>query len=131
MAKRSDRYDFPRFFKTFSERPRLRLLNLVREGDVCLCHLADVTGLSEATAARHLGIAHRSGLVRVQLVNRRKFYHLSVPLEPSAAEMLNAVLKLMDEDAEMRADRAALSERLTDPLIPAYCPPPGGCVSGT
>ena len=46
-------------------------------------------------------------------------------------EMLQAVLRLMDEDAQMRADRAALSARLTDPLIPAYCPPPDCRISGT
>jgi ArsR family transcriptional regulator len=124
MSKRTDRYDFPRFFRAFSERARLRLLNLINDREVCLCQLARVTGLSESTAFRHLGIARRSGLVSVRQVNKNRFFKLVSPGDPHARELLRSVTSLMAEDHELRADLKALNEVLSDPASELACPPP-------
>ena len=41
-------------FKAFADPVRLRLLNLLAEGEVCVCHLHEALDLPQSTVSRHL-----------------------------------------------------------------------------
>lgn len=42
---------------------RLRILNLLRQGSVCVCDLQRVLGFSQPTVSRHLAVLRHAGLV--------------------------------------------------------------------
>lgn len=50
-------------FKAFADPVRLRLLNLLLGGEVCVCHLHDALDLPQSTVSRHLAYLRRRGLV--------------------------------------------------------------------
>ena len=41
-------------FKAFADPVRLRLLNLLMAGEVCVCHLHETLDLPQSTVSRHL-----------------------------------------------------------------------------
>lgn len=52
-----------RMFRAFSDRTRLRILNLLKLGEFCVCDLVSIIGIPQAKASRHLGYLRRAGLV--------------------------------------------------------------------
>jgi len=71
---------------------RLRLLSLLVAGDLCVCDLTDLTGLSQPFVSRHLARLRSAGLVRVE--RRGKFaYYALADLGPDLAAQLDATLR--------------------------------------
>src|SRR5262245_59020888 len=79
------------FFTALSDRTRLRLLNLLRGGEVCVCDLVDGVGAPQPTISRHLGILRRSGLVAC----RREGLWMHYRLAEGAAELLEDVFECL------------------------------------
>jgi ArsR family transcriptional regulator, arsenate/arsenite/antimonite-responsive transcriptional repressor len=50
-------------FKAFADPVRLRLLNLLSDGEVCVCHLHGALDLPQSTVSRHLAYLRKRGLV--------------------------------------------------------------------
>jgi len=50
-------------FKAFAVPVRLRLLNLLVDGEVCVCHLHEALELPQSTVSRHLAYLRKRGLV--------------------------------------------------------------------
>jgi ArsR family transcriptional regulator len=66
-------------FRAFADRTRLRLLNLLRGGELCVCDLVDVIGAPQPTVSRHLAYLRRCGLVRVRKEGLWSYYRLAKP----------------------------------------------------
>src|SRR5688572_27471908 len=50
-------------FRAFSDRTRLRILCLLRGGELCVCDLVNVLGIPQPTVSRHLAYLRKAGLV--------------------------------------------------------------------
>ena len=55
--------DLELFFAALADRTRLRLLNLMRDGEVCVCFFAETLGTNNPKISRHLAYLKRAGLV--------------------------------------------------------------------
>jgi ArsR family transcriptional regulator len=53
-------------FRAFSDRTRLRILHLLRGGEVCVGDLVKILRVPQPTASRHLAYLRRAGLVRIR-----------------------------------------------------------------
>ncbi len=40
--------------RAVSDRTHLRILNMLRDGELCVCRIVDVLGVPQPTASRHL-----------------------------------------------------------------------------
>jgi ArsR family transcriptional regulator, arsenate/arsenite/antimonite-responsive transcriptional repressor len=69
-------------FRAFADETRLRLLNLLLEGETCVCHLCDVVHKPQPTVSRHLAYLRRAGLVAVRQDGRWK--HYAIAKKPTA-----------------------------------------------
>lgn len=69
-------------FRAVADETRLRLLNLLLDGEICVCHLCDVLRRPQPTISRHLAYLRRAGLVRVRQDGRWK--HYAVTRKPTA-----------------------------------------------
>jgi len=49
--------------KALSDETRLRVINLLYEGELCVCDIMEVLDISQAKASRHLAVLRRAGLV--------------------------------------------------------------------
>lgn len=64
-------------FRAFADRTRLRLLHLLRGGEVCVCDLQRVLGVPQAKVSRHLAYLRRAGLVRARRQGLWMYYSLA------------------------------------------------------
>ena len=75
-------------FRAFSDRTRLRILNLLRGGETCVCDLVDVIGAPQPKVSRHLAYLRRAGLV----VARRDGLWQHYSLSPAKTEFHQSLL---------------------------------------
>ncbi len=78
-------------FRAFSDGTRLRLLNLLRGGEVCVCDLVDVLALPQPKVSRHLAYLRRAGLVTA----RKDGYWMHYSLSPATTEFHKSLLNCL------------------------------------
>ncbi len=103
------------FFAALADRTRLRLINLMRGGEVCVCFFAETLGTNNPKISRHLAYLKRAGLVTGRRDGKWIHYSLTVPKDPQATAILDSVMKTFEADEQMRADR--------DNLVNVCCSP--------
>jgi ArsR family transcriptional regulator len=64
-------------FRAVSDRTRLRILNLLRDGELCVCDLVDLLDVPQPTASRHLAYLRKTNLVAVREDGRWAYYRLA------------------------------------------------------
>lgn len=95
-------------FRALADRTRLRLLNLVRDQELCVCYLVEVLGMSQPKVSRHLAYLRRAGIVAARRQATWMHYRIVLPKEERAARILREVLASLAEDREMQRDLARL-----------------------
>ena len=101
-------FDKELFYRALADRTRLRLLNLLADGEVCVCFLVEILGASQPKVSRHLAYLRRAGVVASRREGTWGHYRITPPADPNAARVLAETLVWLAKDAEMRADRKRL-----------------------
>ena len=91
-----------RFFHILSHPARLQILDILREGDECVCHIQSVLGKRQAYVSQQLMILRDAGLVIDRKDGLNVFYRLA---EPAVADVLEVLLGPMEQRSE--CDQAA------------------------
>ena len=86
---KTDRVDV--MFRAFSDRTRLRILNLLRGGETCVCDLVAVLGLPQPKVSRHLAYLRRARLV----VGRKDGLWMYYGLTPADTEFHKSLLNCL------------------------------------
>lgn len=92
------------FFAALADKTRLRLLNLMRNGEVCVCFFAETLETNNPKISRHLSYLKRAGLVTARRDGKWMHYRISEPTNKAAAEVFNATMKMLENDPEMKLD---------------------------
>ena len=66
-------------FRAFSDRTRLRILHMLRDGELCVCDIVDVLGVPQPKASRHLSYLRKAGLVEARKDGLWKLLQSSLP----------------------------------------------------
>lgn len=121
MPKAATPPDVDTVFKAFSDRTRLRILNLLHGSqELCVCDIFEVLGLQQAKVSRHLAYLRRAGLVDTRRDGQWIYYRLSPASGSFHQKMLECISCCMSEVPELQTDRKRLD------AIPARCSD-GGC----
>lgn len=96
---------------------RLRLLNLLRNGEVCVCYFVQILGQTQPKVSRHLAYLRRAGLAAARRDGKWMHYRLTRPDDKAVAGVLDAAMLALRGNAAMQADMAML-ERACCGLIP-------------
>jgi ArsR family transcriptional regulator len=107
-------------FQAFGDPTRLRVLHLLRGGEMCVGDLVEVLGVPQPTASRHLARLRESGLVEVRRDGRWSFYSLAPATGEFHRRLVGCLASCFAEVPELQAD-AARAERLRAQ---------GGCCAG-
>ena len=118
MMGNGNGFDPELFFAALADKTRLRLLNLMSEGEVCVCFLADTLGTNDPKISRHLAYLKRAGLVTGRRDGKWMHYSIREPREPHAREVLAATLRMMRDDNAMARDRKRLVKVCCSPSTP-------------
>ena len=66
-------------FSAIADETRLKMLELIRDEELCACELMAALELTQPTTSHHLGILERSGLVTSRREGKWVFYRLAHP----------------------------------------------------
>lgn len=97
-----------RLFEALADRTRLRLLNLLAQGEICVCYFTAILGAPQPTVSRHLAYLRRTGLVDTRREGKWIHYRLAEPADAASARVLRTVLDEIATDREMQRDVKAL-----------------------
>ena len=95
-------------FAALADRTRLRLLNLMRDGEVCVCFFAETLGTNNPKISRHLTYLKRANLVEGRREGKWMHYRITEPNDKQAAEVFSRIMEMFKNDKEMQSDREQL-----------------------
>ncbi len=97
-------------YKCLCDLNRLRILHLLREGPLCVCHLQETLGIGPTRTSQQLAFLRKHGMVEVKVCGQWRVYAL--PEKPGAA--LSANLACLQDCVtsypQFAADRAKLAK---------------------
>jgi ArsR family transcriptional regulator len=100
----------PDLFRAFADVTRLRLLNLLLEGELCVCDLCDVLDEIQPKVSRHLAYLRRAGLLRVRTRGKWKYYAVARHPKDLERKLLNCVKSCLREVDVLQDDLRRLRE---------------------
>jgi ArsR family transcriptional regulator len=103
------------FFSALADKTRLRLLSLMRDGEVCVCFFAAALETNNPKISRHLSYLKRASLVKARREGKWMHYQINEPSDPNAAQVFAATMKMLDADDQMRLDRDRLLTYVCSP----------------
>ena len=118
MNKNSGSFDKEIFFSALADRTRLRLLNLMRGDEVCVCFFVEILKTNQPKISRHLAYLRRAGIVDARRDGSWMHYRIVDPPDADAARVLRDVLGWLANDREMIRDRDRLTKICCAPQLP-------------
>jgi ArsR family transcriptional regulator, arsenate/arsenite/antimonite-responsive transcriptional repressor len=114
----NDGLDMERFFSALADRTRLRLLNLMGNGEICVCFLVEVLRTNQPKISRHLAYLRKAGVVAARRDGKWMHYRIVRPKDPHAARILDEVLSWAASDADLKRDLTRLATACCAPQTP-------------
>ncbi|MBO0349832.1 helix-turn-helix transcriptional regulator [Phormidium pseudopriestleyi FRX01] len=88
------------YFSILSEPMRLKLLNLLRDGEKCVQELVDATTTSQANVSKHLKVMLQAGILSRRTEGTSAYYRVADPL---IFELCNLVCDRLAQRIEEQA----------------------------
>ena len=104
--------DLRALFSGFADPVRLRILNLLAAGELCVCDLTEILRLPQSSVSRHLAYLRRAGLV--ETTREGKFSHSRLA-EPGSAvhrNLLSCVRSCFTGIPALDRERAVATKRV-------------------
>ena len=92
-------------FKALADKTRLRILALLGNNEVCVCHLHDSLGLPQPTVSRHLAYLRKSRLVAARRDGVWMHYQVSRSLNPVIRGVVAAAVGAVQQLPATTQDR--------------------------
>ena len=91
-------------FRAFSDRTRLRILNLLGTGETCVCDLQSVLDVPQPKVSRHLAYLRKARLVTVRKEGLWSYYRLAPARGAFHAKLLECLGCCFKDVPELAAD---------------------------
>ena len=105
--------------KALSDGQRIRIMMLLRGGELCVCRIVEVLALAPSTVSKHLSILSEADLVEVRKDGRWAYYRLA---RGEARKTVRPVLKWLEDMLGGNETVIRDGQRLADILEKAGCP---------
>src|SRR5262245_40339905 len=92
-------------FKALADKTRLRILALLGNNEVCVCHIHDSLGVPQPTVSRHLAYLRKTGLVAARRDGVWMHYQVSGSLHPLIRRVLAAAVEALEQTPATTQDR--------------------------
>lgn len=97
-------------FRAFSDQTRLRILHLLKAGELCVNDLVEIVGVPQPTASRHLAYLRRAELVVTRRVGQWTYYTLSPAQNLFHRKLLECLTQCFDELPQIQKDSSRLAK---------------------
>lgn len=112
-------------FKALADQTRLRIIGLLRTGEICVCDIYESLALPQPTVSRHLAYLRKTGLVDTRKEGLWVHYRLAKLPDPIMQALLDAVTHAIGHAESGSRDRKRLATRI--PITPVELSPPARC----
>jgi ArsR family transcriptional regulator, arsenate/arsenite/antimonite-responsive transcriptional repressor len=94
-----------RVFGALSDENRVRALYALRHGELCVCQLIELLGLSPSTVSKHLSILRNAGLLDSRKEGRWVYYRLAdQAILPMIGKKTNPFFQSLENSATVKGD---------------------------
>lgn len=100
--------------KALAHTARLRILAMLRAGELCVCQITAVLALAPSTVSAHLSDLKRAGLLEERKEGR--WVHYGLARTARTNKLLRALWPQLEQDRQVQADRAVVTELRSVPL---------------
>jgi ArsR family transcriptional regulator len=83
--------EYIRVFRAFTDEHRIRVLELLREGEQCACVLLEDMEISQPTLSHHMKILCDSGIVKKRPVGKWSYYSIDLEGCQYGSRLLNSL----------------------------------------
>jgi ArsR family transcriptional regulator len=97
-------------FMALGDRTRLRLLNLMRDREICVSSFTGTLGHSQPLISRHLAYLRNSGIVEARRDGKWIHYSIAASLDDNSSRLLSELFKWMETQEGLRMDRENYQE---------------------
>jgi ArsR family transcriptional regulator, arsenate/arsenite/antimonite-responsive transcriptional repressor len=97
-----------RLFKALSDETRLRMVALLTQGELCVCHFQDLLDLPQPTISRHLAILRAAGTVKTRRDGAWIHYSIAEQDDPECAHQLTSLCEQFADRKLLKRDRDRL-----------------------
>ena len=97
-------------YECLCDHTRLRLLNLLLHGPLCVCHFQTLLGEPQVKISKHLAYMKARGLVTAEREGNWKVYALPAQRSHELAANLACLQNCAGEDAVLKRDLARLAK---------------------
>ena len=91
-------------FLALADKTRLRLLNLMRREEICVCFFTEVLGESQPKISRHLAYLRNAGVVEARREGKWMHYKIVEPEDGNATKILQDTLDWLASQDEMQQE---------------------------
>lgn len=102
--------DLANIFRALADETRLRILALLRDGEVCVCHIHGGLQLPQPTVSRHLAYLRKAGLVEARREGIWIHYRLADAASPVIEAVLGATLHALTHAPSTGRDLARMQK---------------------
>lgn len=95
--------------KALADDTRLRMVALLAQGELCVCHIASALDLNQPNTSQHLTVLRNAGVVECRRKGSWIYYRLSEEQDPVRGRILRAVLDGFADLAASAEDRRRLA----------------------
>lgn len=114
-------------YKCLCDYQRLRILNLLRAGPLCVCHIMEILGSDQVKTSKQLRYMRELGMVAAQREAQWMVYRLAEPAHPLLTENLKCLQDCVSEEIDFSEDLAK-RDRLLARLEATDCCPSIGAI---
>src|SRR5215210_6589851 len=97
-------------FLALGDKTRLRLLNLMRDREICVSSFTGTLGHSQPLISRHLAYLRNSGIVEARRDGKWMHYSLSKSLDENTGRLLFELFRWMETQEGLQVDREKYRE---------------------
>jgi ArsR family transcriptional regulator len=95
-------------FKALGDTNRLRIVNLLLHGELCVCDIQYVLETSQSNVSRHLAYLKRSEMVLDRRDGYRVFYRLANAKEADKKRLFDFLRGIFEGEVQLKQDKKRL-----------------------
>ena len=101
-------------FKGFADPTRIRILNVLAAGELCVCDIHEILELPQSLVSRHLARLRNTGLVEVERESQFAHYRLAAAGNTVHRNLISCVRKSFKGVDGLNEEREAAERRIKE-----------------
>jgi ArsR family transcriptional regulator len=106
--------DLDAIFRAFADPTRLRILNLLAAGELCVCDIVEILALPQPTVSRHLAYLRRAELVETTREWKFAHYRLAEPAHAVHANLIACARSCFRGIGSLDRERTRAEKRVAE-----------------